>query len=192
LFYACLFKKTNFKFSPIFGRDRFASETVIQKRRPIYPLRETLHICIEGRRNFPFTSSLSWTSTVAGCVYVWSHLVCLCMSCGSGICTWASQSVCLCVCLWHVCHVSEYVQSQSCYIRRQLDHPSFREKAVKFSGSFNFRYILYWFICAAFLSTLIDAVVFLIHFSHFNVFPCISKHFRRDRFHYFMLYCCDR
>jgi hypothetical protein len=125
-------------------------------------------------------------------VSVWSDLVCLCMSCGSGICTWASQSVCLCVCLWHVCHVSEYVQSQSCYIRRQLDHPSFRGKAVKFSGSFNFRYILYWFICAVFLSTLIDAVVFLIHFSHCNVFPCISKHFRRDRFHYFMLYCCDR
>ena len=133
-------------------------------------------------------------------VSVWSDLVCLCMSCGSGICTWASQSVCLCVCLWHVCHVSEYVQSQSCYIRRQLDHPSFRGKAVKFSGSFNFRYILYWFICALFLSTSIDAVVFIsaiaMYFRVYQNTPVgnsfyFLENYWGDRFHYFMVYCCD-
>jgi len=57
-------------------------------------------------------------------VSVWSDLVCLCMSCGSGICTWASQSVCLCVFLWHVCHVSEYVKTQCIERRRNFPFTS--------------------------------------------------------------------
>jgi len=131
----------------LWKRHGFVSKTVIQKKRPMYPLRETLHISIKDCRNFSFTSSFSG---LVRCVYVWYVYVCLVWS---GICACASHSVWLLVCLCHVCHMRESVHSQLCCIKRQLDHPllrkqlpSFKGKAAIFSAFFNFRYISALFV----------------------------------------------